>query len=123
MVGKVSEGRMMNALELLTRYELTSTQLAARLGVTPQGGRYHIAALRKAGQVRVVRWIKNGKQTAPVYAAGTGKDAPKPKPETKAQTMKRYNEKHRAKVRLGQRKTAVTPWDVLGVTGVTWGMK
>jgi predicted transcriptional regulator len=111
----------MRVLEFLTNQELTSPEVASRLGVTKQGARYYIAKLRKEGLVHVVRWKKHGKQTVPVYAAGIGVDAPKPKPQTKAKTMKKYNEKHRAKVRLSQRKTPVTPWDALGVVGVTWG--
>ena len=111
----------MNALELLKKYELTSSQLASRLQITKSTVRHHVKNLRESGQVRIVRWEKSGKQTVPVYAVGQGKDAAKPRPKPKFQSQREYNERNRAKVRLTQRKTPVTPWDCLGVVGVTWG--
>ena len=111
----------MKALELLTKYELTSSQLASRLKITRSTTRHHIKNLRESGQVRIVRWEKSGRQTVPVYAAGQGKDARKPDPQPRLIVRLRYNEKNRAKVRLTQRRTPVTPWDCLGVVGVTWG--
>jgi DNA-binding transcriptional ArsR family regulator len=110
----------MKPLELLSRYEMTTTRLSARLGLTESTTRWHIARLRKAGLVRIVRWEKSGRQTVPVYGAGSGRDATKPPPIDRIVSRYRYNEKHRARVRLSQRKTPVTPWDVLGITGVTW---
>jgi DNA-binding transcriptional ArsR family regulator len=111
----------MKALELLTKYELTSSQLASRLQITKSTVRHHVKNLREAGQVRIVRWEKSGKQTVPVYGAGSGKDAPKPPPIDRIVLRYKYNERNRARVRLSQRKTPVTPWDVLGVVGVNWG--
>lgn len=111
----------MTPMELLTKYELTTPQLASRLGTQKSTARWHVRKLREAGQVRIVRWEKSGRQTVPVYGASAGKDAPKPAPQDRIVVRYRYNTKHRAKVRLSQRKTAVTPWDVLGVVGVTWG--
>lgn len=111
----------MKPLELLSRYEMTTTRLSARLGLTESTTRWHIARLRKAGLVRIVRWEKSGPQTVPVYAAGSGADAKKPRPKPKFQLQQEYNERNRARVRLSQRKTPVTPWDVLGVKNIVWG--
>jgi hypothetical protein len=108
-------------IELLRKYELTSPQLAARLGIGKKTARHHVLNLRRANLVRIVRWEKSGKQTVPVYGAGCGKDAPKPPPQPRLLVRLRYNEKNRAVVRLKNRKAPVTPWDVLGVKNIVWG--
>lgn len=55
-----------------------------------------LRSLRNQGKARIVRYERpehNG-NFAPVYAEGGGKDAPKPKPLTREEVCKRYNERN-----------------------------
>jgi len=109
-------------LLLLSEFKMTTSELCCEVKLEESTVRYHIAKLRETKKVRISGWEKSGRQTVPIYAAGNGNDAKKPDPQHRITIRLRYNEKHRAKVRLTQRKGKVTPWDVLGLKNINWGV-
>lgn len=90
---------------------VTAKMLAALCGITEAGARNNLRALHEAKLIHIASWMNYSDRGAPVprYAAGKGKDAPRPKAMTDAERMRKYRrenpeyEKRRSAVRTVKR--------------------
>lgn len=88
---------------------MTSREASATTGYARGYAKDLLSEMHKAGQVHIKSWVKNGRVWVRVYAFGPGRDSAKPAPMTKAESMRKYNERWRTLTRLRQRKE-ITPW-------------
>jgi len=71
----------------------TSRELLAQLDIRSTSTLHKwITRLRKAGELRVGQWNRNGRDYVAVYVRGPGRDARRPKPWTQAQLAARYRQ-------------------------------
>ena len=49
-----------------------------------------LSRLHRQGEIHIVAWVGVHQSLIPQYVIGPGKDAPRPKPQTKAQTARMY---------------------------------
>ena len=68
------------ALELLDTGNYTATAMVKQLGIERSTASHAVRAAHKAGKVRIVDYIRTGKDFAPVYALGGGDDVDRPAP-------------------------------------------
>ena len=88
----------------------TFKQIAAALGVTVPSVRKHYMK----GEMHIVGWHREPKgNDSALLVLGAGRDAPKPKPLSKAEQNRRYRERHKALIahrRAGKKMLALGPW-------------
>lgn len=79
---------------------MTAQDIARELGIRIETARGMCGKAKHAGQIRIVTWRRDEDSgrlyPRAVYAAGSGKNAPKPKPLTRYD----YNRRHRTRKRL-----------------------
>lgn len=98
--------------KLILKYAVrpvSARALQAQLKLDESTVRYHIRALRNAGLLRIVDWVRGRTQITPLYQVGREADAPKPPPISKAE----LNRRHRARNPHTTFYRAATPWDTL----------
>jgi len=73
----------------------TMLELCDMTGLSIQTVRYYCGVMHRRGIVHICDWREDAKggRTLKVFALGTGKDMPKPKPQSKSEACKRYREK------------------------------
>lgn len=96
---KEFDGRKKSVMDLLNCIgPMSRAELQTMLNINDQNALTVISRLKVEGQLRIVKYERPEKNGSfiPFYGAGGGKDANKPKPQTKEEIGKRYNKKHAA---------------------------
>lgn len=53
-----------------------------------------LTRLHRQGEIHIVAWVSIYHAPIPQYVIGPGKDAPRPRPQTKAETARMYRARH-----------------------------
>lgn len=94
---------------------MTRLELQQMLKLSDQDVISAIRRLKEAKRIRICKYERpdgNG-NFAPVYAEGAGADAKRPKPLTKEEVTRRYNQRHSAVIsarRYAEYHKAMGPW-------------
>lgn len=105
--------------EYMKTNPMSTQELAEYLGISLRYAQEYMVAMRNMGTInrkrlRIVGWNsaleeRRSGSPAPIYAIGTGKDAPKPEPLTEKETAKRYWDKYKS-VQNAKRRVRVNVW-------------
>lgn len=85
---------------------VTVHALMEELGLSRANAQLYLRLWKGERKIHIIRWqrsLKTGGQMLPVWALGSRRDAPKPKPLTKAQIASRWREKNRATDQVNRR--------------------
>lgn len=79
-------------LDELTKRTMSAPEVAHYLSLSLNQARRYLSALRKGRQIHIARWLRSQTGGAPsaVYAAGEGKDAPRPVPISSVEATRRW---------------------------------
>jgi hypothetical protein len=91
------------ALDLLDAGNLSATAMAKQLGIDRNTVSHAVMRAHKAGEVRIVDYIRTGKDFAPVYALGGGVDAERPAPFDQSAYSAEYRAKYPERNRASSR--------------------
>ena len=91
------------ALELLEGGNLTATAIAKKLGVKRNSASHALARAYAAGEVRIVDYVRTGKDLAPVYGLGGGDDVERPGPLDPNDRSAAYRARHPERNRASSR--------------------
>lgn len=81
--------------EVIAALPATIAQIVAKTGASRATAFLWARRLRSESKIHIASWKRTTGQSSPVYAAGEGKDATKPKRRTQSAYCKRHYKKHR----------------------------